>query len=151
MAAMVGPCRRGRDLDPPALHCYPNAMRFLLRALFNALALVVASWLLPGLEVVGGIGTYVILGLLFGLVNATVGSLLKVMTCPLIVLTLGLFTLVINGLMLQLTGWFAQQFGLGFRIEGFWNAFLGALVVSIVSATLSILLGDPKDEKRKSD
>jgi len=126
-------------------------MRFLLRALFNALALVVASWLLPGLEVVGGIGTYVILGLLFGLVNATVGSLLKVMTCPLIVLTLGLFTLVINGLMLQLTGWFAQQFGLGFRIEGFWNAFLGALVVSIVSATLSILLGDPKDEKRKSD
>ncbi|HVS64452.1 MAG TPA: phage holin family protein [Thermoanaerobaculia bacterium] len=119
-------------------------MRFLLRALFNALALVIASWLLPGIEVVGGIGTYVILGLLFGVVNATIGTLLKVMTCPLIVLTLGLFTLVINGLMLQLTSWFARQFGLGFLIEGFWSAFLGALVVTIVSATLSLLLGEEK-------
>jgi putative membrane protein len=123
-------------------------MRFVLRVLFNALALVVASWLLPGIEVIGGIGTYVILGLLFGVVNATIGSLLKVMTCPLIVLTLGLFTLVINGLMLQLTAWFARQFGLGFLVEGFWSAFFGALVVTIVSAPLSILLGDPDTKKK---
>lgn len=126
-------------------------MRFLLRALFNAVALVVASWALPGIEVVGGLGTYVILGLLFGVVNATLGTVLKVMTCPLIVLTLGLFTLVINGLMLQLTGWFAQQFGLGFRIDGFWSAFFGALIVSLVSASLSILLGEPRESSASDD
>jgi putative membrane protein len=121
-------------------------MRFLLRTLINAVALVVAAWLLPGIDVVGGIGTYLLLGLIFGLVNATIGAFLKVMTCPLIVLTLGLFTLVINGLMLQLTAWFAQQFGLGLRISGFWSAFFGALVISVVSATLSILLGAEREK-----
>ncbi|HVS15099.1 MAG TPA: phage holin family protein [Thermoanaerobaculia bacterium] len=124
-------------------------MRFLLRTLINAVALVVAAWLLPGIDVVGGIVTFVLIGLIFGVVNATIGAFLKIMTCPLIVLTLGLFTLVINGLMLQLTGWFAQQFGLGFRISGFWNALFGALVISIVSATLSILLGTEREKTSK--
>jgi putative membrane protein len=100
--------------------------------------------LVPGIVVSGGAGTYLAVALIFGVVNATIGTILKVMTCPLIMLTLGLFTLVINGLMLQLSAWWAQLFGLGFSVSGFWAAFFGALVVSVVSATLSVLVGDTR-------
>lgn len=119
-------------------------IRFLIRLVATAIALLAATWLIPGIVVSGGVGTYLLVALIFGVVNATIGTLLKVMTCPLIMLTLGLFTLVINGLMLQFSAWWAQLFGLGFSVSGFWSAFFGALIVSIVSAVLSLLVGDTK-------
>jgi putative membrane protein len=119
-------------------------IRYLIRLVANAIALLAAAWLIPGIVVSGGAGTYLLVALIFGVVNATIGTLLKVMTCPLIVLTLGLFTLVINGLMLQFSAWWAQLFGLGFSVSGFWAAFFGALIISIVSAALSLLVGDTK-------
>lgn len=123
-------------------------MRFILRLLINAFALVVAAWLVPGIEVVGGPLAYVALALIFGIVNATLGVVLRVMTCPLILLTLGLFTLVINGLMLQLSAWCAGQFGLGVAVTGFWAAFFGALVVSVISALLSVFISGPRRVER---
>ena len=123
-------------------------LRFLIRLVVNAIAIVAAAWLVPGIVVSGGIGTYLAVALIFGIVNATIGSVLKLLTCPLIVLTLGLFTLVINGLMLQFSAWWAQLFGLGFSVSGFWAAFFGALVVSVVSALFSVLVGDTKVEAK---
>jgi putative membrane protein len=125
-------------------------LRFAIRLVVNAIAIVVAAWLVPGIVVSGGPGTYLGVALIFGVVNATIGTVLKVLTCPLILLTLGLFTLVINGLMLQFSAWWAGIFGLGFSVSSFWAAFLGALVVSVVSATFSVLVGDAKVEAKTS-
>ena len=105
-------------------------LRFLVRLVATAIALLAAAWLVPGIVVTGGVWTYLAVALIFGVINATIGTVLKVMTCPLIVLTLGLFTLVINGLMLQFSAWWAKLFGLGFSVSGFWAAFFGALIVS---------------------
>lgn len=96
-------------------------IRFLIRLVATAVALLAAAYFVPGIVIDGGAGTYLLVALIFGVVNATIGTLLKVMTCPLIVLTLGLFTLVINGLMLQFSAWWAQLFGLGFSVSGFWQ------------------------------
>jgi len=76
--------------------------------------------------------------LVFGVINATLRPLTKVLTFPLILLTLGLFALVVNGLMLWLTSSLSASLGLGFHVSGFWPAFFGALVVSVVSALLSV-------------
>jgi putative membrane protein len=123
-------------------------LRFVIRLVVNAIAILAAAWLVPGILVSGGVGTYLAVALIFGIVNATIGTLLKVMTCPLILLTLGLFTLVINALMLQFSAWWARLFGLGFSVSGFWAAFFGALVVSVVSALFSLLVGDAKVEAK---
>ena len=82
------------------------------------------------------------LALIFGLVNALVRPVIKALSCPLMIATFGLFVLVINTLMFALTGWIGNQFGIGLIIEQpwFWNAFLGALIVSLVSLVLSGLL-----------
>ena len=77
---------------------------------------------------------------MFGLVNSLLRPILTVLTCPLIVLTLGLFTLVINALMLLVTGWLSARWDLGFTVQGFWAAFLGGLVVGFVSLLLSLAL-----------
>lgn len=91
-----------------------------------------------------------IMALIFGLVNALIRPILKFLTCPLIMLTLGLFTLVINALMLLLASWLGRQLGLGFYVEGFWPAaFLGALVISVVSFVLTMLIGDEDKEKKR--
>ncbi len=119
-------------------------IRFLIRLVATAVALLAAAYFVPGIVIDGGVGTYLLVALIFGVVNATIGSVLKLLTCPLIMLTLGLFTLVINGLMLQFSAWWAQIFGLGFSVSGFWAAFFGALIVSIVSSVLSLLVGDTK-------
>ena len=86
---------------------------------------------------------------IFGAINATLRPLMKLLTCPLILLTLGLFALIVNGLMLWLTSTIAESLGLAFRVTGFWPAFWGALVVSIVSTLLSISIrtGDPADQQ----
>lgn len=113
-------------------------MPFLIRLLVNAAALWVATQIVPGVSYTGALAPFLIVALIFGLVNATIGPITKMLTCPLILLTLGLFALVVNGLMLWLTSRVSESFGLGFLVDGFWPAFFGGLVVSIVSALLSI-------------
>jgi putative membrane protein len=118
-------------------------MRFLLRLLINAAALWVATLVVPGISATGTPGTFLAVALLFGLLNALVRPLLTLLTCPLLILTLGLFTFVINALILWLTSAAAARFGLGFHVAGFWPAFWGALVVSIVSVLLSVFVSEP--------
>ncbi len=117
-------------------------MSFVIRLLINAVALAAAERLIDGITFTGDWLWLIVVALIFGLVNATIGPLLKMLTCPLIVLTLGLFTLVINGLMLQLTAYLAKFVDISFVVADFWAAFLGALVISVVSFVLSLLLGD---------
>lgn len=115
----------------------------VLRLIINAIALFAATQIgIPGLYFEGDWKTIAIVALIFGLVNALIRPLLSILTCPLIILTLGLFTLVINAAMLALTGWIAEQLKLGFVVDGFGAAFIGALVVSIVSWALALLVGD---------
>jgi putative membrane protein len=112
----------------------------LLHWLLDAAALWVAAWLLPGLDFTGTIVQLLLVAAVFGIVNSLIRPILTVLTCPLIVITLGLFTLVINALMLLLTGALSESWGLGFAVSGFWAAFFGGLVVGLVSAVLSVLL-----------
>lgn len=121
-------------------------MRLLLHWLLNAAALWIAAWLLPGLEFNGTWVQLLLVAAVFGLVNSLIRPILTILTCPLIVVTLGLFTLVINGLMLLLTGALSEAWGLGFRVSGFWAAFWGGLVVGLVSVVLSLLLPGKRDE-----
>lgn len=122
-------------------------MRFLIRWAINTLALFVAVWIVPGIRLESGWFSLVWLGLIFGLVNATVRPVLKFLTCPLILLTLGLFTLVINALMLSLTAWLGNLVGIELVLDGFWAAFWGALVVSVVSVLLSLFVREEKERK----
>ena len=117
-------------------------MRSLLRLLATAAALWIATQIIPGVEHTGPWTSLLLVALVFGLLNAIVRPILKLLTCPLILLTLGLFTFVINALMLWMTSGISQSFGLGFRVAGFWPAFLGALVVTLVSVLVSVILAD---------
>ena len=124
-------------------------MRFLLRLLINAVALYVAQALVSGIGIGGDWVSLLLVALVFGVLNAIVRPILKLLTCPLQALTLGLFTLVINAVMLLLTSWASAKLGLGFFVEGFWPAaVLGAIVVSIVSIVLSIFVRDDKEKQR---
>ena len=115
-------------------------MKFILRWIIIAVALYAAIAILPGIEYKGDwIGIFLI-ALIFGFVNALLRPLLKLLTCPLIILTLGLFTLVINAAMLLLTSALSRAVGLTFVVEGFWPAFWGALIVSIVSLVATMLI-----------
>jgi putative membrane protein len=118
----------------------------LLHWLLNAAALWVAAYLLPGLDFRGGVTDLLLVAAVFGVVNSLLRPILTVLTCPLIVLTLGLFTLVINALMLLITGWLSVRWDLGFTVGGFWAAFLGGLVVGMVSLLLSLALPKPVRE-----
>lgn len=120
--------------------------RLLVRWVITALALFVAAWLVPGIRVSGSAWiAYALMAVVLGLVNALVRPLLKLLTCPLVLLTLGLFTLVINGLTLWLSALIANHFGIQFYVDGFWPALLGALIVSVVTVVLSALLGEDRD------
>ncbi|MBN1953847.1 MAG: phage holin family protein [Anaerolineae bacterium] len=113
----------------------------LIRWFVSALALFVAAWLVPGIQVTGTAWiAYALMAVVLGLVNALVRPLLKLLTCPLILLTLGLFILVVNGVCLWLAAWIANQLGIGFHVTSFGAAFLGALIVSIVTVVLSALV-----------
>lgn len=123
-------------------------MRLILRWLITAIALVAAAQLVPGVDIVGQSGWIAVLlmAAVLGLVNAVVRPLLSFLSCGLIVLTLGLFTFVINALCFWLAALVAQNvFGAGLYVDGFWSAFLASIVVSIVSFVLSIFLPD-RDE-----
>lgn len=124
--------------------------KFFLRWVINAVALYLAIFLLDGrgLEFTGNWISIIWLALIFGLVNAFLRPLLSLLTCPLIILTLGLFTLLINTFLFWLTGQIGQAFNLGLSVEGFWPAFLGGLIVSLVSIALSLVLKDELRSKK---
>ena len=117
-------------------------MPFLVRLLVNAAALWVATRVVPGVTYAGGWAPFFGVALVFGVLNATLRPVTKILTFPLIIVTLGIFALVVNGLMLWLTSSISASLGLGFHVSGFWPAFWGALVVSIVSALLNLTIVD---------
>src|SRR5262245_8692552 len=119
-------------------------MSFLFRLLITAAALWIATQIVPGVTYSGELGPFLVVALVFGVVNATIRPALKILTFPIILLTLGIFALVVNGLMLWLTSAISDALGIGFHVSGFFSAFVGALVVSIVSTVLSLAVGDPK-------
>lgn len=122
-------------------------MKLLVRWVIASLALFAAAWLVPGIRVSDtGWVIFGVMAIILGLVNAIVRPVLKFLTCPLIILTLGLFVLVINGLSLWLASAIAVSwFHVGFYVDGFWSAFLGALIVSVVTVILSALVREDKD------
>ncbi|HDQ72342.1 MAG TPA: phage holin family protein [Chloroflexi bacterium] len=123
-------------------------MKLLIRWAIVSVALFAAAWLVPGIYVESdGWVIYAVMAIILGLVNATVRPLLKLLTCPLILLTLGLFVLVINGLTLWLASAIAVScFDVGFYVRDFWSGFLGALIVSIVTVILSALIREDDDD-----
>jgi len=125
--------------------------KFILRLLINAIALYLAVLILPDrLELMSGMVSIIWLALIFGIVNALFRPLLKFLTCPLIILTLGLFTLVINTFLFWLTSVIGQSFGIELLISDpvWWNAFLGGLIVSIVSVIMTLILKDELKSRR---
>jgi len=121
-------------------------MKFIIRLAINMVALYVAIVLLRNTYIYysGNWVDIIWLALIFGLVNAILRPPFKALSCLLIILTLGLFTLVINALLFALTGWVGSQFGVGFTLATpwFWSAFLGSLVTTAVSIVLSLILRD---------
>jgi putative membrane protein len=117
-------------------------IRFFIRWAINAVALYVAVLIVPGINFNGEWIGVVWLGLIIGLLNALVRPLLKFLTCPLIILTLGLFTIVVNTVILLLANSIGQAFDLGLTIDSFWPALLGSLVISIVSVIMSLIFRD---------
>lgn len=127
-------------------------MRFIIRWAINTVALYVAIILLPKYIIYHGNWIDIIwLALIFGLVNAILKPPFKVISCLLILLTLGLFTLVINTLLFALTGWIGNQFQIGFTLAEpwFWSAFLGALVTTVVGGFLNMILRDELRHRRR--
>ncbi len=124
--------------------------KFILRLLINAIALYLAVLIVPGIDLGTNLVSLIWLALIFGIVNALFRPLLKFLTCPLIILTLGLFTLVINTFLFWLTSVIGQSFGIALLINDpvWWNAFLGGLIVSIVSVVMTLILKDELKSKR---
>ena len=126
-------------------------MAFVVRVLITGVAIGLATLVLSGLEIVGGdsnwetAGIILLIALVFGLVNAIVKPIVAFISIPLYILTLGLFTLVVNALMLMLTAWITEQTSWGLRIDNFGTAVLGALIISVVSFVLSVLIPESQD------
>ena len=122
-------------------------MRFLLQVVVSAAALAVATAVVPGIELLAGsdwskVGTLVAVAAIFGVINAVLKPLIKVIGCAFYVLTLGLAALVVNGLLLWLASVVAGDLTLPFHVAGFWAAFWGAIIVGLVSWLLHLLIGD---------
>lgn len=111
-------------------------MRILISWLVNAAALYVTAWIVPGILISGGLGPLLLAALVIGLINAIVRPVAVVLTLPITILTLGIFYLVLNGLLFYL----AAAVTPGFALEGFWAAVLGALVMSVVGMVLHALV-----------
>ena len=124
--------------------------RFLIRLVVNAVAIWAAVQLVPGLNYEGSTASLLLVALVFGIVNSLVRPLLLLLTCPFIILTLGLFVLVVNTIMLSLTVWLSSVFDLGLTSTGFWTTFLGALVVSIVSSVINLIIKDNNEDDRRN-
>jgi putative membrane protein len=121
-------------------------MRFLLRLIITAFALWVATQVVPGIHYRGSPLALLLVALLFGVVNAFIGGVVKLFTLPITILTLGLFALVINGLLLWITSSLSQSLGLGFQVNGFIPAFWGALVIGLTRAVLNLFLSESKSD-----
>jgi putative membrane protein len=119
-------------------------MQIVIRLLINAAALWAATRLVSGISFTGEWPWLLVVALIFGVLNISVRPVLWFMTLPLLLVTLGLFTFVLNAVMLWLTGVVSDALGLGFHVEGFGAAFLGALVVTIVSFMLSLFVTSEK-------
>jgi putative membrane protein len=122
-----------------------STVDFLLRVLLNAVGLAAAVFLVDGITVdtdstAGKVGTYLAVGLVVGIVNATIRPVVLVLSCPLTLLTLGLFSLVIYALLFWLSATISDKAGIHFAVDGFWSAFWGAVVVSLVSWVLSMVI-----------
>jgi len=123
-------------------------MRFVIRLLINALALWLTTFIVSGVHVVpytpGGtletVLTYLLVALIFGLVNGIIGTFIRIVAFPLYILTLGLIALLVNGLLLLLVSWISGQIGFGLRVEDFWWGVLGALVLGFISWLIGIVL-----------
>lgn len=128
-----------------------NVLSFIVRVVVVAVSLWVATLFVPGITVGGSgatkAGTLVVVALIFGLVNAVLKPLIKVVGCPFYILTLGLIGLVVNALLFMLVGAIADGIGMSFSVSGFWAAFFGAIVVSVVSFLLHVLIPDRIDQR----
>lgn len=113
----------------------------IIRIVINAVALFVAAYLVPGIEITENAGGLLLVAIVFGLVNALIKPIVSILTCPINVLTLGLFTLVINALMLMLTAAMTDIL----KVDGFIPALLGSIVISLVSLVLSHFLDKKAD------
>jgi putative membrane protein len=128
-------------------------MRLIVRWLIITVSLFLAAWIVPGIEVVGGNAwlVYGIMAIILGLANVLIKPLLKFLSCGIILLTFGLFSLVINAAMLLLSSRIAESwFNISFHVNDFWTALLGGLIVSIVGTILNAILLDKKNSRRKS-
>ena len=123
--------------------------KFITRWFINAIAIAVAVYLVPGIDLGQKISSLIWLALIFGLVNAILRPILKLFTFPLIILTLGLFSLLINSFLFWLTSYIGKGFGLGLVIADpvVWNSILGGLVVSIASTILSVIFKDTRKKR----
>jgi putative membrane protein len=122
-------------------------MKYLLHVLVTAVALAVAVWLVPGIELLTAsdgkrVLTLVVVALIVGVVNAVIKPIVKTIGCLFYILTLGLIGLVVNGLLLWLASWAAGKLTLPFHINGFWPAFWGAIIVGVVSWVLGLIIPD---------
>jgi putative membrane protein len=128
------------------------ALAFAIKVVVTAVALWVATLVVPGI-VVGGsdtsgwIGALLVVALIFGLVNALIKPVVKVVGCAFYVLTLGLIALVVNALLFLLVGWVSEQIGVPFSVAGFWPAFWGAIVVGVVGFLLHVIIPDRFDQR----
>ena len=120
--------------------------KLVLRWLINAAAIYMAMRLVPGIRAEGIWTVFVWMALILGLVNALIAPIIKVLTCPLIILTLGIFTLVINAVMLLLAAHIGARFGMGFSVDTFGAAFVGAVIIRVVSFALSALMSFHRDD-----
>jgi putative membrane protein len=128
-----------------------NALALAIRVVVVAVSLWVATLIVPGIAVIGTTGsrwvTLIVVAIIFGVVNAVLKPLIKVVGCPFYVLTLGLIGLVVNALLFMLVGWIASSLGLPFEVGGFGAAFIGAIVVSVVGFILHVLIPDRLDQR----
>lgn len=129
--------------------------RFLVRLIVNAVALWLTTLIVAGVSVtpyadteLATVLTYLLVALIFGVVNSIVGTVVRVVAFPLYVLTLGLISFLINGLMLLLAGWVSSWFGFGLTVEGFWWGVLGALVLGIIGWILGLVLRPVAPKRR---
>ncbi|MDN5727811.1 MAG: phage holin family protein [Propionibacteriales bacterium] len=129
-------------------------MLTIVRFVLNAIALALATWLVDGITLGGesrehDVGVLLVIALIFGLLNAVVKPVFRFFTKPLIWLSLGLFLLVINAVMLLLTSWVSDTLRLGWHVDGFWNAVLGSLIISVVSFVVGTFVPESDDRRRR--
>ncbi|MDG4794856.1 phage holin family protein [Micromonospora sp. WMMD1082] len=127
-------------------------MGFLIRLAATAVALWITTLIVPGVEVTGRTGydtafTLLVVALIFGVINAVLKPVIKVVGCVFYLVTLGLFALVVNALLFLLTDWVAGLGDLPFHVDGFWAAFWGAIVMAVVTWLISVVVPDPADRR----